>query len=638
MPVTRWFVQWSCKSTQTRGRAPLWAFTGTAAAGLMACASHRSPAVIDQHGPAGYEFGACRDASPARLEAGPVRSISIPMPDGVRIALDIALPTPLGAGARVPAVLQITRYRRGFEGEGPNDLERMFAGRGYAAVWMDARGTGASTGKWIRSRSAAETGDYAEVARWIARQEWSDGRVAGWGLSYGANTADYLAASGEPAVKAIVPLFPDFDHYADLLFPGGVFHLAFGKLWSDSQRQADLGAPSPGPNGTQRTVRRVDADTSGALLAAAVAERAGLPSMYDGLKDVTFRDDVPAGWDASVSDRSIHTHRAEAERARIPTMVWGGWLDAGTSTGVLHRFMTWQMPIRAVIGPWSHGARFHASPFLADDTPTVPTVEQQRREQMCWLDRYTRGGANGVSDDHLLVYYTLGEERWKTTKEFPLPGTRAERWYLDREHILSTTPPKAADGADRYTVDFDATTGTTNRWYTQRGGGDVIYPDRAAADGKLLVFTSAPLDADQEVTGFPVVSLRIRSTATDGAFFVYLEDVAPDGRVTYLTEGVLRAINRRVSSDPAYRMLTPYHSFLRKDAEPLVPGNEAELRFGLIPTSVLFRKGHRIRVAIGGADKDTFARVPADGPAPVVTLERNSRYTSYIDLPVAGRP
>jgi uncharacterized protein len=40
------------------------------------------------------------------------------------------------------------------------------------------------------------------------------------------------------------------------------------------------------------------------------------------------------------------------------------------------------------------------------------------------------------------------------------------------------------------------------------------------------------------------VTLYIASTAEDVAFHIYLEDVAPGGHVTYLTEGVLRAIHR----------------------------------------------------------------------------------------------
>jgi hypothetical protein len=58
--------------------------------------------------------------------------------------------------------------------------------------------------------------------------------------------------------------------------------------------------------------------------------------------------------------------------------------------------------------------------------------------------------------------------------------------------------------------------------------------------------------------------------------------------------------------------------------------------FALLPTSVLFRAGHRIRIAIGGMDADTFARIPSDG-TPVYTVERGPEYPSHITLPVIPR-
>lgn len=585
----------------------------------------------------GYQFGACRNPSPAPYAPGPVQSSYVGMPDGTRIAVDVVLPEPHGTGERFPTVLQITRYWRAGEGDPPNATQRFFTARGYATVWMDVRGTGASTGIWRRSRSRAETRDYADVAEWVARQPWSDGTVAGWGISYGANTADFLAIEAGRRVKAIIPLFPDYDAYSDLLFPGGVFHLAFGKLWSESVKQQDLNVARPGPDGRTRGIRPVDGDSGLELLRRAVAGRDTVPDMYQGIRLITFKDDDPPGYNGSYAERSTHAHARELEASGAAMFAWGSWMDAGTANGVLHRFATLRNPQRAVIGAWSHAARYAASPFLPPDSPLDPSIEQQQREQLCFLDTFVRHQPTGMRDRQL-VYYTMGEERWKTTTVWPPRGTRPTVWYLGPDSTLRRQPPAAGAAADRYTVDFAATTGTTNRWYTQRGGGDVIYPDRAEADRRLLTYTTEPLKQDLEITGTPIVTLDIRSTATDGAVFVYLEEVAPDGRVTYLTEGQLRARNRKVSTErPPYRLFEPYHTHLRKDAMPLRPGEVAELTFGLLPTSVLIRQGHRIRIAIAGADRDSFAPV-AEADAPVVTVERNRLHPSRIVLPVVARP
>jgi predicted acyl esterase len=62
-----------------------------------------------------------------------------------------------------------------------------------------------------------------------------------------------------------------------------------------------------------------------------------------------------------------------------------------------------------------------------------------------------------------------------------------------------------------------------------------------------------------------------------------------------------------------------------------------EMTFGLRPTSVLLKKGHRIRVAIAGADRETFGRLPAEG-TPTISVERKARRCSFIELPVFDRP
>ena len=90
-----------------------------------------------------------------------------------------------------------------------------------------------------------------------------------------------------------------------------------------------------------------------------------------------------------------------------------------------------------------------------------------------------------------------------------------------------------------------------------------------------------------EMTGQPVITLRVTSTATDGGFFAYLEDVAPGGKTTYITEGELRALHRKLSSAAApYKTTYPYRSFSKNDAEPLVPGQAATLTFQLQATSL----------------------------------------------------
>jgi len=128
----------------------------------------------------------------------------------------------------------------------------------------------------------------------------------------------------------------------------------------------------------------------------------------------------------------------------------------------------------------------------------------------------------------------------------------------------------------------------------------------------------------------------VSSTAEDGNFIAYLEDVSPDGRVSYVTEGQLRAIHRRLSDrEPPYVQTVPYRTFKRRDALPLVPGETAEIVFDLLPTSYLFQKGHSIRLALSGADASHFN--PLTDEPPDLRFHRNQAFLSRIDLPRAVR-
>jgi hypothetical protein len=211
------------------------------------------------------------------------------------------------------------------------------------------------------------------------------------------------------------------------------------------------------------------------------------------------------------------------------------------------------------------------------------------------------------------------------------------RLYLAEGQGLSERPPAAAQGSDEYRVDFTATSGITNRWYTQLGGVDVVYGKRGEQIAKLLSYRSEPLSRAMEITGHPVVTLWVRSSHEDGAFYVYLDAEAPDGRIVYLTDGQLRALHRKVSRKrPPYRVWEPYRSFERADGAPLVPGQVAELSFGLHPTSALIPEGWRLRLSIAGHDADNFARVPAEGN-PLIAVERNRVRASHVELPVVGQ-
>jgi hypothetical protein len=573
------------------------------------------------------------------------RSLYVTMHDGVRLAIELMLPGKLPSGTTLPTLLIQTRYWRAEEYRfGLGWLERYFTPKllyffvrhGYALVHADVRGTGASFGSRRHEWDSEEVKDGSDLVSWIVAQPWSNGNVGGYGTSYSGNAAELLASVQHPAVKAVLPRFSEFDSYLNIAFPGGIYLATFVEEWAAACRGLDSNAmpQGAGPMGyVIKGVKPVDTDRDRRLLDQAVREHQANNSIADLARGMTFRNDVDEATGIGLSDFSVYAYSDEIEASGTAIYGWGGWFDAGTADAVIRRFSSLGNAQPAMIGPWNHGGAQHASPYA----PGKANVAEHWIEYLRFFDYHMKGIDTGVQETPQLTYFTVGEEKWKTTPVWPPAGTRSQRWYLAPDHTLSLDPPATESGADEYTVDFDATTGTANRWYTQNGGAPVDYSNRAEADRRLLVYTSPPLVEDTEITGHPVATLFMASTTTDCAIFVYLEEVDQDGQVRYLTEGQLRALHRRVSDKaPPYAQFGPYHSFQRQDALPLTPGLITELSIELLPISVLIRKGRRIRIAFAGADKDTFSRIPAEG-TPSLTIARSSNYPSFFELPVAAR-
>ncbi len=596
------------------------------------------------------------------LASGSARNVSqyVEMRDGVRLAVDVWFPEDFRAGQQLPTAMRSTRYWRAqpvgfltraqikFGDAEPEDAVspeiQAFNDAGYAVVLVDVRGSGASFGDRPTEFGREEAEDLGEVAGWIAEQPWSNGRVGTWGVSYEGNTAAMTAAPANPAVTAIAPQYADFDAWSQLLWPGGVFAQGFITDWGELVGYLDDGdiCSLAGVNGrsqctvmklTSKGVKRVDGSDSERLYEEALAEH-NTPDVAQGARDAQYRDASFGESNETVASVSINGYKEGIERSGAAIFSWAGWMDAGTVNGALALFSTFSNPVRLVIGPWSHGGGHHTDPFLTDTAPTEPSNAEQHQMLVHFFDHYVKNDATEAGEGISEIRYYTFNEGWKTTTSWPPEGFTPVRWYFGADGALVRDVPKGRETVDEYTVDYTHTTGSKTRWHTQLGGGDVIYGNRVSEDAKLLTYTSEPLESDIEITGAVEVDLLVASTHEDGAFFAYLEIVAPDGMVRYITEGQLRAIHRQpCDEDPPYPVWGPCHSFHEDDATPLVPGEVARLQFGLFNTSVLVPAGHRIRIALSGHDGSVFDRYPAEGN-PVWTVYRDRVRPSGVVIPM----
>ncbi len=557
-------------------------------------------------------------------------SFYVPALDGTKLAVDVYFPGG-DKSRKLPALLEFTRYWRSVEnpetGEPIPSLrsrDSLFLNNDYILVKVDVRGSGASYGRRPGEYTPVEVQDAWYIVEWVASQPWSDGSVGAYGTSYSGTTAELLCATGHEAVKAVVPGWSDFDIYESPGRPYGMVATSFIAEWSKVVGWLDH-------NNTdvlKMSVRRV-ADT---FPHEAIAEHRDNPDVFENAKNAKYKDSK-FGEFTHEECSPIHWQK-EISASKVPMLVLASWMDAGTAEGALLRLNNFTNPQKVILMPTAHGGGSHASPYVVADKAVdpVPSIAEQLQLQLDFFDHYLKGKANSVSDWPTLQYYNFGEETFKTSDTWPPKGQTRVKYFLGKNRSLNPLAPNQTEGLDEYEVDFSASTGTNNRWTTQMGKHILNLDNRNAVDSLLLTYTTAPLREDLQITGTPAVTLYLSSTHDEGAVFVYLEDVDPEGRSRYITEGGLLLEHRKLSDNPMSDQV-PYHSFYQSDAAPMPVNKMEEITFKLWPTSVLIKKGHSIRIAIAGADKDTFDRVPAEG-TPVYRIYRNKSQASFIDLPV----
>ena len=575
-----------------------------------------------------------------------VDSTYITVRDGVKIAVTICQPKGLSSDAKLPTVLTQTRYWRAMELRIPfrwildsmvtnTPNPEVVTSRGYALIYTDVRGTGASDGTRVVPFSEEEIMDGSDIVDWIISQPWSDGNVVSKGISYTGTTAELFSRNNHRAIKAVIPGHGFWDPYTDVAFPGGCFDHAFMQLWSFLGKNLDLNNPKvfrqlmPGAWLLAQGVKPVKSDKDLKLLQDALKQHESSQYVYEHTLKRDFRDDeLPDG--TVFDDISIFARKDKIESSNVPILAWCSWLDSGYGDAIINRFMNMSNPQIAILGDWSHGAVYPANQFFPNRTFVTPTPKDKVNAWINFFDKCVYGdGIQGKT----IYYYTLAEEKWKKSTVWPPKGHFYQKWYFSENFSLMREEPKEKTGSDDYKINFRASTKQNNRWWALLGL-PITYHNRNKIDEKLLCYTSQPLESDTEITGQIIACLYLSSTHEDGAIFAYFEDVDESGNVTYITDGEFRPLHRKILIDESpYKMLTPYHSYNKEDSAPLIPGEITEVKFGLHVTSVLIKKGHRIKIAIAGADKDTFIRYPKEG-RPTITISRNKDYPSYIELPI----
>jgi putative CocE/NonD family hydrolase len=192
--------------------------------------------------------------------------------------------------------------------------------------------------------------------------------------------------------------------------------------------------------------------------------------------------------------------------------------------------------------------------------------------------------------------FLMGHNRWLGLDAWPPVESDPRPLYLrqgsgaspdSRNSGLATfEPPDSPETADSYAYDPDDPIPSL-----------VGYPDYGPHDyrdleGRLLTYTTAPLQRDLAIVGPLTAVLYGLSTAPDTDWVVRLCDVYPDGRSMSVCDGILRARYR--NSLACQELMTPGQVY-RFDVE-------------LLSTAQVFLAGHRLRVQVTSSDFPRYDR------------------------------
>jgi putative CocE/NonD family hydrolase len=652
------------------------------------------------------------------MSDGTKLAVDVYMPDG--ISEDNSLPvifqyTPYGRAFVIPDLKWYEKpfYKNAIGTGGPvldransfgtvygssREQIREFLSEGYIYVVADMRGTGASYGtKTDFSPYFGEDG--LELINWIGKQAWSNGNVGMFGGSYLGYSQLVTGAKAPEALKCIFPEVVPLDGYSGEIRPGGTLLWAYSQ--NDMQVTMEQNQYLP-DEGYYPTAPVIDEDGDGNLADEIPIDANGNGSFLD---DYNYPDDldnppqytdgnerdhiyylatrehltnvpynqvgpntqfIDTEWNYGVGDTSeILTSYDVGPSSAVKGLMesgiaiynHGGWFDPfARGSFELYETMKETNPSKIIMDAGYHE---HYSPYweyFGENEEEM--LDVYKSEMLRFFDFYLKGIQNGIDTDPPILLYNMNGDGWRTENEWPLARQELTEYFFTENGILDKQ--NTGSGNDLYTVNFehDARWGSwpTSRW-------QLYHPDempiRTELDKLCLTYTGNPLTNDTEVTGHPIVDLWVSSTADNGDFYIYLEDVDENGNAVLVTEGVLRAgFSEQYDNDTMIQAGAfdievlpelPWSGYeeAQYNEKVFATGKIIHLTIDLQPTSWVFNTGHSIRVSIAGSDFPTFAITPElsttndpndpNNTVPVITIYRSEEYPSGITLPIIPR-
>ena len=502
-----------------------------------------------------------------------------PAPDGVLLAADVYLPD--GPGP-FPIILTRTPYNR-VTHLGHN--AKPFVERGYGYVATDCRGRFESEGQFTLMFDEAADGQ--ATIEWIADQSWCNGRIATWGVSYGAVFQIPAAIGGHEALRCICPIevcntfFPNWARY------GGSFALE-NPLWWILNQAGRTNPPSDHVNwDALRQMKSLDE------VEAAIGFE--LPM----LRAAAEHDTDDEHWQA-IDQWPMHP------RIKVPGLHCGGWFDH-VSMGQFNAYQrirdlgataAARQGQRLFMGPWGH-LSFMATGEAHRKYGTWDFGEaanlDTRNYELRFLDLYMKDIDDGIGDEPPVYIFLMGENRWLHLDDWPPPSARVQEWHLDsngnahgqRGDGRLTLDGAQANASDRIVYDPDSPTPTC--------GGQIFWnmEPKGPQDQRhllerddVLFYQSEKLAKPLTVIGDVALDITIATDVDDTDIVAKLCVVEPNDSVTCIIVGSFRCRYRNGWDQRV----------------PMVHGDPTVLHVHLSQLAYTFPVGSRIGLMVTSSD------------------------------------
>jgi putative CocE/NonD family hydrolase len=283
--------------------------------------------------------------------------------------------------------------------------------------------------------------------------------------------------------------------------------------------------------------------------------------------------------------------RANLHDIAVPIYHLGGWFDPFLRNSIDHyKGAAAASPDqRLIIGPWTHAGMARG---FAGETAFPNSAFDEIGYALAWHDRWLRGAPALLQQEHPVILYVMGANRWRAEDAWPLPGTRVTTYYLRADGLLSPEAPGRHEPPESYRYDPHNPMPSPETGPGMGMGRNDVSTLLQRDD--VLVYATAPLLEPIEITGEISATLFAASSATDTDWMLRLVDITPDGEAFHIVDGVMRARYRTSRTSPL----------------PLTPGAVERYDVNLWATSLVLDRGHRLALVISSSNFPKYDRHP----------------------------